>query len=435
MTSSVPLAGELCCAICGDAIPSPTPTLNEASRWQTSAILLSDPNREFEILKEHYRGGKRQDAPRLDMQITQGIRKDRARVIKGDLLQIAISEEINGTDAGHEVQANYSYGREENGTWFETPYYIATHEACLEVAEDVMGRSPNDIAVRDLRTLWKVLRMRFEVDDSYFISTITGPITRPQRIELPHDYYMPFRPSIATRDTLGESGAAINSEDETERWESTYPIHVPNLTSSILQNLNSLPPPTAPIPEALAFQKRFLSLPPELRDHICSFLASRAGMPSLCNGLLPQWVWREVVLPSGECLPFLRDLDISNVQEFCARWESEHKHGEEEEEEEPNWELLVRVLSQEAWGIWDAERSALDVPGGLRNRRRVWKLVEEMRVGDTAAEGCSMRFGGAGVGVGVDVPRYWDGRGGLVYPVVTTGMGFGRKPCILSPHF
>ncbi|XXH01239.1 arginine metabolism regulation protein II [Hypoxylon texense] len=408
--------GQLCCAICGDAILPPTPEPSASLKWQTEAVLLSDPDQEFEQLERHYRGGKKRDAPRLDPHVGHGIRKDRAQVIGGDRLRILPAEKEDtegGQDREHEVRANNSYIYEVNDQWAVTPYHIATHGACLEVAEDVMHRSPHDIVVRDLRTLWKVLRMRFEVDDSYYMSTVTGAVSRPQRVQLPHGYYMPFRSSrLASGDPSIEQNATDSSGGDHERWEASYPLFVPDLTSAILENLGTLPPVMAAIPESLAFQRQFLALPPEMRDHVCSFLVSRNGMRSTCNGRLPQWVWRDVLL-IGQCLPFLPEIDVSVVEDFCSQWEEQHPG------KEPNWEFLVRRLSQEDWSIWDAESSSLKVPNGLRNRRRIWQLVEEMYVGDLVSVQRATHHGTDHVAV----PRYWDRAGELMYPVIRVNVG------------
>lgn len=220
MSGLAPYEGQLCCAICGDAILPPTPEPTEATRWQTEAVLLSDPAQEFEKLEEHYRGGKKRNAPRLDFRTEQQIRKYRARVIEGNRLRVITAEEDHAARDWEEVQANHSYGREANGEWALMPYYIATHGACLEVAEDAMRRSPHDIVVRDLRTLWKVLRMRFEVDDSYYMSTVTGTVARPQRVPLPHGYYMPFRPlrMAMSFSSDEQENVIVGSEGRSERW-------------------------------------------------------------------------------------------------------------------------------------------------------------------------------------------------------------------------
>ncbi|KAI1136377.1 hypothetical protein F5Y05DRAFT_415147 [Hypoxylon sp. FL0543] len=415
MSNSASYEGKLCCTICGDAILPATSDLYETTRWQAEAVLLSDPAREFEHLVEHYKGGKRRNVPKISLQIVQGIRKDRARLVQANRLWIVTTEGDEESDHNQEeVLATHSYGRDENGDWAVTPYYIATHRACLEVAEATMRDSPHDIVVRDLRTLWKVLRMRFEVDDSYYMSSAADSVARPQRIQLPHAYYMPFRPSpLAMGYAPGEQADAVAASNHNiERWESAHPLHVPDVTEAVLENLKSLPPAMTTIPEALPFQKRFLALPPELQNHICSFLVSRHGMPSMCNGLLPQWIWREVLL-GGRCLPFLQDLDVNIVKDFCASWDRDRRH------HEFNWELLVRKLSQEAWAICDAETSILKVPNGLRNRRRIWKLVKEMYVGDMVPMPRAAYSGTEPV----TVPRYWNEGGELVHPVVRVKAG------------
>ncbi|KAI5863730.1 hypothetical protein GGS23DRAFT_604744 [Durotheca rogersii] len=400
MATASSFEGQLCCAICGYVIAPETAAPDGGTSWQTEAVLLSDPAREFEQLEVHYRGGKRADAPRLDPgAAATAIRKDAARVVEGNRLRLVGSEPPAPAlgwwnDAGWEdwgVRANESYSDVVDGEYLSTPYYVATHGACLALAEDAVRRGP----LRDLRALWKALRARYEVDDSYYAGTAVGAAPRPQRVPLPHGYYLPEH---------RDAGA--------ERWEAAHPLAVPDLTAAVLQSLEALPPPAAPGPAAAAFQQRFAALPAELRDHICSFLAARGGLPAACNGLLPQWAWREVLL-RGECLPFLRDLDAGAAARFCARWEAEGPRPE------PNWELLVRKLGQENWRTWDAEASSLGVPGGLRNRRRVWKLVEEMYVGDLVPVRRAMPpAGGPAV-----VPRYWDKRGELLYPVVRVNVG------------
>lgn len=47
-----------------------------------------------------------------------------------------------------------------------------------------------------------------------------------------------------------------------------------------------------------------------------------------------------------------------------------------------NWELLARQLSQIV--IHDPYDKTLDLPLGLRNRRRIWRILEEGRIDDVA---------------------------------------------------
>jgi hypothetical protein len=75
-------------------------------------------------------------------------------------------------------------------------------------------------------------------------------------------------------------------------------------------------------------------------------------------------------LSKGCLLPVLWDFDIFLYQPLSMEW---------------NYELLARELAQE--GFLDmAVESGKKVPIGLRNRCRIWKLVEEMYIGDVSLE-------------------------------------------------
>ena len=49
-----------------------------------------------------------------------------------------------------------------------------------------------------------------------------------------------------------------------------------------------------------------------------------------------------------------------------------------------NWELLVRKLSIKT--IHEPDDKSIDLPLQLRNRRRIWRLLEEARIHDVAGE-------------------------------------------------
>lgn len=190
---------------------------------------------------------------------------------------------------------------------------------------------------------------------------------------------------------------------------------MPDLTSRIVSNAETLVPKSAE-PSVRAFHELFLSLPQELRDRVIMFMGSSEGLSTQCTGLLPQETWLNILL-GGRYLPFLWDLDVPAIEKFCEAKASEGV--------EINWELLVRKLSMGVWINWkhheilEAQLELfcypnLDVPDGLRNRRRIWQLVEEMYVGDVLPVARSW----------VDskqiptMPRYWDEYGDRVYPVI-----------------
>ncbi|OTB13844.1 hypothetical protein K445DRAFT_24339 [Daldinia sp. EC12] len=355
--------------------------------WLADVVLLSDPEREFELLSKHYDAGKNENAPLLNPQISQGIEKTRAQFVQGVDFRILTS--FNHEDYGKLVLPYDIYERTygQNPPWGPPPYFMPVHKACIDLAESTMRRC-HDITVRDLRTLWKVLRMRMVA--SLASNNINQIRFWPfDRIQLPHGYYIPSQPYIMDIDPAGKG----------EWWEAN-PLAIPKLTSTILDNLQSLPPAPPAAPQAIAFHKAFLALPSELQALIRSYLKSQNGLPSRCNGLLPQWMWREMLL-GGEILPFLYDLDVTVVEAFYKQWERDNG------DQEPNWELLVRRLSQVAWRMWDVDGSTVKIPNGLRNRRRIWKLIEEMYVNDLI-DTRSMDAPW--------IPEYWDRRGRPIHP-------------------
>lgn len=81
----------------------------------------------------------------------------------------------------------------------------------------------------------------------------------------------------------------------------------------------------------------------------------------------PSW-WCSSIL-SKRALPWLWDLDVNVVRT-------------KEQEGNWNWELLVRKLTQ--LEIHEPGDTSLELPLQLKNRRRIWRLLEEARVGDYA---------------------------------------------------
>jgi hypothetical protein len=81
---------------------------------------------------------------------------------------------------------------------------------------------------------------------------------------------------------------------------------------------------------------------------------------------LSQDWWREALVKK-EMFPWLWDMDVDIVYSKTGDW---------------NWELLARKLSQVQ--IHEPTDTSLALPLALRNRRRIWRLLEEARVDDVA---------------------------------------------------
>ncbi|KAI4593978.1 hypothetical protein KJ359_008766 [Pestalotiopsis sp. 9143b] len=390
----------LFCSICGGPLRPPT-TLEDGTewsddiKWQTKIVLLSDPVAEFEKLEQHYKAGKRKNAEQAHFEIDHDIRQDAATATWSNTCIV--------TESGQEISPNWLAGFDEFGTPYPIPYSIPAHEACVDLAQRVMRKSQNDVRVRSMRTLWRVLRTRFDARDNEYMGTVEG--SGPQYIVMDNGYYMP----------LGFADDYSVWEGDDAHWVVADPLNVPSLTSQITSNCATLQPKSVN-PCAKAFSESFLALPQELQDRIVLFMGSFEGLSPKCTGLLPQKTWQNILL-DGRYLPFLWDLDVPAVDKF-----SESLAGKGAE---INWELLVRKLSKGVWANWTHRETLeadyelfcypnLDVPNGLRNRRRIWQLIEEMFVGDVLP----VRRGWVNSKQLPTMPLYWDEYGDPVYPVV-----------------
>lgn len=76
-------------------------------------------------------------------------------------------------------------------------------------------------------------------------------------------------------------------------------------------------------------------------------------------------MWRQVLLRGY--LPWLWDLETAAIA---------HKEAPKPQGQEWDWELLVRQLAQVK--LHEPKAIFEDLPMGLRNRRRIWRIVEDM---------------------------------------------------------
>lgn len=140
------------------------------------------------------------------------------------------------------------------------------------------------------------------------------------------------------------------------------PIEIQNLTESILQNLLSVP-----------FDNDKCAISKESEDLESAETSSKAyrnpqNADLNCDYEISQDWWYERFV-NRDMFPWLWDLDVAMIHEKqqSGRW---------------NWELLARQLSQVK--IHEPNDDSLKLPLALRNRRRIWRLIEEARVDDIA---------------------------------------------------
>ncbi|KAI1332195.1 hypothetical protein F5Y16DRAFT_394268 [Xylariaceae sp. FL0255] len=393
------------CSICGCLIlftsspPSAAP-VSQSRAWQSRVVLLSDPEREFEQLEEYYRAGKLVSPPppfRFDRSLA--IRRDAAFLDGANRLRLA--QTIGGVSL--DVHPNHIPGRDVNWEWNST-YYIAVHEACLSIADRLfthlgqpshlrfgVGRDCG-ISVRSVESLWKTLRMRFDALDNELMGGLNlMPDDVHPGISLRTGYYL--HPSTGPGEVAND-------------WATADPMHVKDLTTSLLQMLEDLPAPLPISSQHADFQTRCSSLPRELQDQVYSYLLWDKQLPMSCTGLLPPRLWMSLLF-DRKYFPFLWDIDCHALDAFFSRVA---------QADMMNWELLVRSLSN---GLWDSDnlsRIELKIPKGLRNRCRIWQIVAEMYICDVVPRQPSPDSY-------IAIPRYWDFNGKQMCPVRRIGHG------------
>jgi hypothetical protein len=298
-------------------------------------------------------------------------------------------------DGIHETAAELNYLRGQEYSFFSTgentqgnpnqPLLIPVHEACLDIAKHVirvretspaLEHSPGKVT--SMRRLWEVLESRH-------LETVEGVRTRkPRRLKAPQNYHMPSSlggvdwSHVAGDDVLNVCIASSewilwNNKLTSHQPYEASPFNIPDLSSHVLSCLQTYPQDctsnATPAQRSLAGKLR--SLPTELFDHIIDLMDPIENLPVQCTRLIEPVYWQRLLC--GKFLPYLWDLDISVVH-YCLS------------DEKWDYELLVRQLAQE--GIWEYFKK--NDPGkyhhGLWNRRRIWRLMEEMEVGDVKPE-------------------------------------------------
>lgn len=141
------------------------------------------------------------------------------------------------------------------------------------------------------------------------------------------------------------------------------PIDIPDLTASILQNVQLLPLSYQPTDVSVTapYNPTAREVDPEVTSDVdeanisCQYFRS------------PEW-WCDRLIDTS-VVPWLWDLDISEVRV-------------KQQEGYWDWELLVRQLSQ--FSIHKPDDTLLKISLSLRNRRRVWQILKEARKDDIA---------------------------------------------------
>ncbi|GFF34306.1 contactin [Aspergillus udagawae] len=184
----------------------------------------------------------------------------------------------------------------------------------------------------------------------------------PRRVVEPHCYY--FRDT----DLFHNVAWAFGDQKVYEYEMAPYPI--PGLTQEILSYLRPLPPS---LQGQSGISLELEALPTELQDMIYKNLHPFINPKQTCTRSLPSRLWRDLLF-NQQILPWLWDLDISALQS-CPVTSDAVDVPTFEAEEVWDWESLVRTLAQ--LEVFEPGQPLEHAPLRLRNRRRIWRLLEE----------------------------------------------------------
>lgn len=400
---------ELCvgtlCAICGLHIT----WYGTNHPWRHDAVVVGDLEREYEHVQTNreYRSNCREPA------VFSARMSDFHNMSKG------CSFELPGT-------SNYYFPYAADTDSFNggpsggNTVYIPMHRSCFHIA---MKASVWDhSATSPLRVMFRVLRHRFQVN---WVQAL-------RRLPPPHDYYVLHDNSLDVGDICINTCGFQSTEGiergylsfrcfggecavEGDHYLAHDPLNITKLTSTLLANLE----PRVQFNRTNGishFRKRLTRLPNELKLLIFDYVAAAQDWPLRCTRLLGPRFWKTLFNKNHPCFAWLWDLD----QDIIQRTDPHLKM---------DWELLFRKLSQEpkvadCFGgnpesEFESFRGVLRViPPGLEGRRRIWKLLEEMYLGDRStrwelrvenAEWAESRYDD--LGDVEEVPVYWDKNG------------------------
>ena len=236
--------------------------------------------------------------------------------------------------------------------------YLPVHANCITIAKRVISSHTAETEAQSklLKHFYAVLEARYEATARHAIV----PMDSMTSIHEPNHYYG----AANFHGKTWNSGSYPERRFEVMHYEAD-PIDVPYYMTSILKGL--LPLPQSPAQGEMSFR---YDLPPELAIPIMEHLKPFSDAPLTCTYIVLPMHWRRVLL-SGTLLPWLWDLDqASDI------WALNYEHFSQVPfATGGDWESLARLLAQvevyEPFGLLEG------LPLGLKNRRRIWRLVED----------------------------------------------------------
>ncbi|KAK2871789.1 hypothetical protein FQN49_002829 [Arthroderma sp. PD_2] len=257
--------------------------------------------------------------------------------------------------------------------------YIGLHRKCLDIMrrlvsyrKALVGHGVAVTGPKSLSQVYEVLEHRVTgsgIQRVQGVESGLSSITTRQIVE-PHNYY--FR----VLDVIGNVQWPIGRPDVLEYEIDPFPI--PGLTHEILTYLQPLPEWRRRYDEP---STQLSKLPVEIAEEIYSQLHPFVDPGLDCTYYLPSDIWCDFLF-NKQLLPWLWDLDVAALQDQSLP-SGDKSRPPYNATNYWNWEQLVRMLAQtEIFEPWNAMSEA---PLRLRNRRRIWRLLDEAQLRDVDA--------------------------------------------------
>lgn len=228
---------------------------------------------------------------------------------------------------------------------FHPQLYLAFHDSCLELMDRFCDGTP-DIT---LPQIWDILRPATE--DGGFCTPFAAQLR-----DLPTYYWG----DASSMEWYGDSWGDQN----TPKAFTANPLRS-DYTMSLLSFLTQLPDETPSRPVSTSITSLTDILPPELVDLIVSYMNPSIDIPINCTRTFAPGVWKDLLLHS-DLFPLLWDIDKDLVEQTAIS------------NPQADWELLVRSIAQpDGFKKFDEFRKSWTL--GLRNRRRIWANLENLR--------------------------------------------------------
>lgn len=248
--------------------------------------------------------------------------------------------------------------------WASDFPYVAIHPKCLELTQRVCNyrRLHGLEGARSLGQFYEIYRDRIEKHGWTFGAQLDCFL----RVAEPHHYYI--LPSLPPRDIADQWHQWPTGRPDLQVYEAS-PFPIPDISSQILMFLQPLSNTLSSL-SSTNMQAKIPHIPEELLQMIFAQLHPFVNPPVECTRNLPPRIWRRLIFYDG-LFPWLWDLDPTALQSTRPGGDFPSY----EADDFWDWEMLARQLAQTE--IFEDGNLMDQLPWGLLNRRRIWRLIDE----------------------------------------------------------